>query len=429
MRYTTSWSNLYSFVKNTVGTDLADVKVGVGLNFNALDAVESQPLDAAPSTQTEAGRGSFWNLFGSQEPTAPAVKYPAIVPEIIAANVRDLLSAQLDFLGISAYFPYSSANFDLSEFEASAGQVAKDLFTLAGGVNLATLARTGKLELHYSEFGIGCGVDGKDELSPSADLCANKPWAGICGMYTARNDPWQRSDLASFRDKFYLKAVDWLGRAGSPITYNVSEVFIWSMSSWDVLGLYPDSMGYRDIAIARKVAAYNAAVQAAQVCKYKGAQECEKFAAAYSACLSDQSGAACLTRPTVNPDVVTESGSAQSGASTSTTTTPPAGSSSSTDGEQTEAGPASNSSAVTVPIHTASTQAGDKLESAAVSAPTPAAAAAYVDPNNPNLVFVGVQPAVPYVPGATTGNGAGARQITWAAPVVFPLICAAMMLL
>jgi hypothetical protein len=409
MRYPTSWSNLYSFVKNIIGTDLADVKVGVGLNFNALDAVESQPLVDAPTTQTEAGRGSFWNLFGPQEPATPAVKYPANVPEIIAANVRDLLSAKLDFLGISAYFPYSSANLDLSEFEASAGQVAKDLSTLAGGMNLATLATTGKLELHYSEFGIGCGVDGKNELSPTADLCANKPWAGIIGMYSAGNDPWKRTDLASFRTNFHHKAVDWLSRAGSPTTYKISEVFIWSMSSWDVLGLYPDSMGYRDVAIARKIAAHDTAVQAAQVCKYKGAQECEKFATAHALCLSDQSGAACLNRPAVNPDVVTESGPAQSSTSTSTTTAPPADSS--------------------APTETASSQAGDKLESAAVSAPAPSAAAVYADPSNPNLIFVGVQPTVPYVPGGTKGNSAGARQIKRAAPVIFPLICAGLMLL
>lgn len=45
-------------------------------------------------------------------------------------------------------------------------------------------------------------------------------------------------------------------------------MFIWSMASWDVLGVYPESTNgegsYRDVEIVNAMAAYNKAVRAAQ---------------------------------------------------------------------------------------------------------------------------------------------------------------------
>lgn len=307
MRFPSDWASLVPVVKNILGSSLADVKVSVGLNFNALDAVETQPLEgaAAASTtgsQVEAGMGSFWGLFGTA-PSTPAVRYPSLVPAINAASVKNLLANKADFLGISAYYPYSGADFAPAEFGASAQQVATDLATLAGGHNLAALAGSGKLELHYSEFGIGCGVNNKNEVAPSATACAQAPWAGICGVFSPTLNPWQRSDLAAFRRSFYSKAVDWLSNQAGSGPLPINEVFGWSMSSWDVLGLYHDSLGYRDLSVAQKLAAHDTAVLAAQVCEYRSAQKCAQFAADHSACLADTSGAACLGRS--GADVVT----------------------------------------------------------------------------------------------------------------------------
>lgn len=408
MRFPSDWTGLVPVVKSIVGSALADVKVGVGLNFNALDAVESQPLEgAAASTgsQLEAGMGSFWGLFG-RTPSTPAVRYPSSVPAINPASVKDLLANKADFLGISAYYPYSGTDFATAEFVASAQQVATDLATLAGGLNLAALAGSGKLELHYSEFGIGCGVNDKNEVAPSATACAQAPWAGICGVFSSTLNPWQRSDLAAFRRSFYSKAVDWLSNPGSG-TLPISEVFGWSMSSWDVLGLYPDSLGYRDLSVAQKVAAHDTAVIAAQVCEYRSAQECAQFAADHSACLADTTGAACLGRS--GADVVTEAGPAQTPSASPPATQPAGGA------PETASSPAPGSADQT------------SMAPAAASAAWPApAAGGWADPSNPNIVFVGVQPTQPWSPKA---NSAGGRQIKWAVPVVIPLLCVGLMVL
>lgn len=418
MRFSSDWASLFPVVKNIIGSSLADVKVGVGLNFNALDGVESQPLDDASTTtntQNEAGMGSFWSIFVGQASTAPKVKFPANVPEINAAAVNDLLSNKADFLGISAYYPYTGANFQVTEFESSARKVAEDLANLAGGLNIVTLADSGKLELHYGEFGIGCGVDGKNEPSSSADACAAAPWAGVCGVFSPTSNPWQRSDLANFRTSFYDKAFEWLSRPSTRL-YKIKEVFVWSMSSWDVFGLYPDSMGYRDIAIARKAAAHDTAIIAAQVCKYGDTDECDEFVAANAACLNDQTGAACLNRPAA-PSTVTEAGPAQS--STSPGTGSPAASQGQPEGQVSTPGTSSTTSggSTTAPV-------GSNLMDSAAS---PAPSAAVADPSNPNIVFVGVQPTAPYTP--KSNNNAIGRQIKWAAPVVVPVLCAGLMFL
>jgi hypothetical protein len=303
MRYTSDWASLVPVIRNTIGSTHVDVKVGAGLNFNALDAVEC----AQDASGTSSGSsGIFGFLFGgttSCNPNAPSIQ---------AAAVRDLFTNQLDFLGISAYSPYSNAAFDLSEYNDAAADVAGHLSRLANGLNLQSLANAGQLELHYGEFGLGGGYNNLKQVSASADACAQQPWAGISGPYTTSMDPWQRSYLADFRRSFYSKALQWLSNPSSH-AYKVHEVFVWSMSSWDLFGIYPESGSYRDLAMVRKIAAYNTAVVAAQVCAYEGAAACSTFASKNSACLADTSGTACLDRSssTTNPNVVTESGPAQ----------------------------------------------------------------------------------------------------------------------
>jgi hypothetical protein len=409
MRFASDWAALFPVVKSIIGNSLADIKVGVGLNFNALDAVESQPLEGSTASSTagsqlEAGMGSFWSAFGLSTPSAPAVCYPSSVPAINPASVRDLLANKADFLGISAYYPYSGADFVPAEFEASARQVATDLSRLAGGLDLASLAGSGKLELHYSEFGIGCGVDGKNQIAPSATACAQAPWAGIVDVFTPALNPWSRSDLAAFRRSFYSKAINWLSNPDEG-TLRIDEVFGWSMSSWDVLGLYPDSLGYRDLSVAQKLAAHDTAVIAAQVCEYRSTQKCDRFVAAHSACLADTTGAGCLVRA----DVVTEAGPAQSPSASPPATQQPAGGA-----PETASSPAPDSAG----------QAEMAPAAASAASPAPAAAGGWADPINPNIVFVGVQPAQPWSPKA---NSAGGRHIKWAVPVVIPFLCVGLM--
>lgn len=160
MRYTSQWATMVSAIKNIIGTKNADVKVGIGLNFNALDATETHP---------PAGT-LFPFLLGSGQ---RASRYP--VPGIDGGAVRDLITNKIDFVGISAYAPYSGPGFGLSEFENSAFNVGDALRTFGGGVDLASLAKSGKIELHYSEFGIGGGKNGNAEVSSRSQAAEPLP--------------------------------------------------------------------------------------------------------------------------------------------------------------------------------------------------------------------------------------------------------------
>lgn len=151
MRYTSQWATMVPAIKSIVGTKHADVKVGIGLNFNALDATETHPPQ---------GTGLVGFLLGSGQ---RAARYP--VPGIDGGAVRDLISNKIDFVGISAYAPYSGPGFGINEFENSAFNVGDALKSFGGGVNLAGLANSGKVELHYSEFGIGGGQNGNAAVS------------------------------------------------------------------------------------------------------------------------------------------------------------------------------------------------------------------------------------------------------------------------
>lgn len=398
MRYTSDWASLIPVVRDTIGSGYADVKVGAGLNFNALDAVEG-------ATTSTAG-GFFGSLLGgaaTSNPNAPAIQ---------AANVNNLLSSQLDFLGISAYSPYSGANFGTSEFQNAAFNVGDALASLANGLNLPSLARSGKLELHYSEFGIGGGVDGKTQFAASADACAKQPWAGVSGSYSTNMDPWRQGYLSAFRSTFYSKAMDWLGNPGSG-TYDVKEVFVWCMASWDLFGIYPDSNGadggsFRDLTVVRKIAAYNTAVIAAQVCKYESAAACSAFIKAQSVCLNDASGTACLDRSsgTADPNVVTESGSAQP-STPAPSTGAPAG----------QVDPVTSS-----PAPNAST-GGDKDPAApvvGVVVMAPDASAAAPAP--------GAATASPAAAAASTKSSAAAKHLLWVLSVLLPVLLSGLLL-
>lgn len=303
MRFTNDWASLIPYIKGIIGTDMADVKVGIGLNFNALDAVEGA---------NTAGTSLLGMLLGSG---VSSNTNSANAPSIQEANVKALFDNGIDFLGISAYAPYSGAQFGLNEFQNAAFNVGDALASLADGVNLPELVKAGKVELHYSEFGIGGGVNGLAQLATSADACAKQPWAGITGPYTSSLDPWRQSYLSSFRNDFYSKAMDWLSSPGGT-TYTVQQVFVWCMASWDVYGIYPESSSnagtYRDLDVVRKIAGHNTAIIAAQVCRFQGEKICQGFISNNTACLSDASGKSCLIRNTPpSPSVVTESGASQ----------------------------------------------------------------------------------------------------------------------
>jgi hypothetical protein len=65
---------------------------------------------------------------------------------------------------------------------------------------------------------------------------ALRPFFGIYGPYDPARDPWSIPSNRAFLREFYGKALAWLADPGNK-TYNVASVFIWSMASWDVLGV------------------------------------------------------------------------------------------------------------------------------------------------------------------------------------------------
>jgi len=146
MRYTQDWMSVIPGVRATIAeSGLADVKVGIGLNFNRLDAVQGSGPPAG---------GFFGFLFGARSPP------PRDTPAINGAAVYDLIANEIDFLGISAYAPYTGPGMPLNEFENSVFNVADSLRQFGNGVNLAALAASGKVEVQLLEFGLGGGGPG-----------------------------------------------------------------------------------------------------------------------------------------------------------------------------------------------------------------------------------------------------------------------------
>lgn len=256
MRYTSEWQALIPGIRSTIGNKHADVKIGIGLNFNALDAVEGgrPPPDG----------GLIGWLVGSG---ARASRYP--VPSIDAAAVNKLVSQDIDFIGISAYAPYTGPGMKLNEFENSAFNVGESLKLLANGVNIATLINSGKLELHYSEFGLGGGNEGNARPASSAAMAGKQPWAGVAGYYNSAWDPWNVPELRNYRNEFFTKALQWLADPYGK-TYRVCDVWIWGMASWDTYGIYPDYLPYRDLSLVQRFADHNMQVITAQVKAAKG---------------------------------------------------------------------------------------------------------------------------------------------------------------
>lgn len=117
-------------------------QMGVGINWNRLDDVSS-------TSQTFDNSNSLsWLLWlaGADRFTGGGGDAPAIDAE----GVRHLFTS-LDFLGVSAYAPYSGAGMPMDELGNAAFTFADSIKSF--GVDLASLISSG-LELHYAEVGV-----------------------------------------------------------------------------------------------------------------------------------------------------------------------------------------------------------------------------------------------------------------------------------
>jgi hypothetical protein len=265
MRFTSDWVQLIPLIKDTVGMGVADVKVGAGFNFNALEAVEG--------TATTLG-SAFLDALLSGNIKAPTTN--ASSPAIQVDMLKVLLMEKLDFLGVSAYSPFSGIEFGVSEFQNAATSVTQALASIVG-VDIGSLVKSGKLELIYSQFGIGGGQYWMAQVAEAAEACAKQPWAGVSGAYSASLDPWKNAYLGAFRERFFAKALTWLV-APTDGTVVVSDVFAWSVSSWDIFGIYPESTSlsgsFRNLTIVQQIAHHNTAVMAAKFCRMATTDVC-----------------------------------------------------------------------------------------------------------------------------------------------------------
>jgi hypothetical protein len=110
MRYPRDWAALAGPLRSRVGP-LADVKMGIGLNFNRLD-------DTSSTGQTYSSSRASWLLWllGATD----ALGGGGGAPPVDAEGVQQLLGSALDFIGVSAYSPISGPGFPLNELENSA---------------------------------------------------------------------------------------------------------------------------------------------------------------------------------------------------------------------------------------------------------------------------------------------------------------------
>ena len=266
MRFSREWGSMTEELRARVGggLGLADVKIGVGLNFNRLD-------DTTSISKTYGSSRMSWLMW-----SIDAEGEAGNAPEIDAVSLRQLFNQQLDFVGISAYAPFSGPGLSLNEFENSAFTFGEAMAEY--GIDLKGLINAGKLDLQYSEFGIGGGNSyaGTTAAKTPGEV-ALRPFFGVYGAYNPATDPWQVPANRAFLREYYSKAVQWLA-APEKTTYRVSTVFIWSMASWDVLGIYPESSNalgsYQDDVIVKLVREHNTAVLAGR--KAGGAVAVEK---------------------------------------------------------------------------------------------------------------------------------------------------------
>jgi hypothetical protein len=85
--------------------------------------------------------------------------------------------------------------------------------------------------MQFSEVGIG-GRRLRGGEQPNQTKAAEAPWEGTA---FPRNNPWRDESMRSLRRQYHAALLQFL--AQQPAQWRVSAVFVWSMGSWDPIGL------------------------------------------------------------------------------------------------------------------------------------------------------------------------------------------------
>jgi hypothetical protein len=193
------------------------------------------------------------------------VIFGLVPPEKISQDgVRYLLS-ESTFLGISAYPIIVRQEGDVKSWQFDK---AFEIFNKELSEIDLNLRDFGNLELHFSEVGLGGSHDGKSPAK-TGESALSSPWYGVHGPYDKGSDPWVTADLRKARYDFYCGLIHYLAKAKTR-SWPVKRAFLWSLTSWDVQGIYPastnDQGSYADPTISQMIASYNR----------EGTSQCEK---------------------------------------------------------------------------------------------------------------------------------------------------------
>lgn len=236
--YPKQYRSMYYAVKKILGangTPSKKIKVGININWQKICGCPGNLMDSA-------------NYLGDLSGQFDSVK-----KQIDVGEVQKLFKT-VDFIGISAYAGLPQ-NLSPDDLETSMKTVDQELALF--GMSLKGL----KKEIVLSEYGLGGAMsgDGNTVAASSANVAASPYW-GIGGVYQSWRDPWQKSDNRQYLENFYRVTAQWAQRGGGP-NYVVSAIFLWSITSYDALGIHywssSSSGTYRNPTVASTVLSYN----------------------------------------------------------------------------------------------------------------------------------------------------------------------------
>ena len=98
--------------------------------------------------------------------------------------------------------------------------------------------------MQFSEVGIG-GRRWRGAEKPDPSKAVETPWEGTAFL---PNNPWRDESMRSLRRQYHAALLQFL--AQQPAQWRVSAVFVWSMGSWDPIGLEKPEFGDPEIVAA-----------------------------------------------------------------------------------------------------------------------------------------------------------------------------------
>ena len=183
-------------------------------------------------------------------------------------SVRELYKT-IDYLGISAYIPMTSTEFDVCDFESLLSRTDSELAFF--NMSLKEITEDFGTKLHWAETGVG-GGQAQDGKTPARDAAAAAyyPYWGIQGPHSCEIDPFKmcecddfsgecsvENEVRDYRRKYYSGLSEYLLKTDSCQYERPEAVYIWGTGSWDVLGAYIPDQSWMDPVVTRIIRDHN----------------------------------------------------------------------------------------------------------------------------------------------------------------------------